>query len=114
MIQNLTPHPVILYRGEEIVETLLPSGVVPRAQQTDRRVGELEVKPGLVVDVVTTEYGAPSGLPEAQKGTYLVVSVLTAQAAKSAGRTTEDLLVPSDPVRSPDGKIIGCRRFARI
>lgn len=114
-IINLTPHPVVVCdeAGKPVV-TFQPTGKVARARQIDTKVGELEVVTGFKVDVVSTSYGEPEDLPAPQDGIYYVVSILTAQAAKASGRTIEDLLITSDPVRGPDGKIIGCKKFAHI
>jgi len=132
-ILNLTPHPVVVLVDDpngvvvgftgvaprvtevrcRVVALLVPTGTVARAQQVDCKVGELVVGfGGEVVELVMTTYGTPEGLPELEEGTYLVVSILTAQAAKAAGRSTADLLITSDTVRDVVGKIVGCRKFA--
>jgi len=69
---------------------------------------------GCAVPLVTSRYGEPTDLPAPEDGTYYAVSILTAQAAKAAGRSTSDLLVTSDPVRDAAGKIAGCRKFALV
>ena len=45
---------------------------------------------------------------------YYVVSTIAAEAARRAGRTTEDLLVPGQQLRDDAGRIIGCRSLARV
>jgi len=132
-IVNLTPHPVIIVRDDpegantgfvgvgpatkeikySVVETIAPAGPVARARQTDENVGEVKVN-GHAVPLVTSKYGDPTDLPAPEEGTYYVVSILTAQAAKAVGRSTSDLLVTSDPVRDATGKIVGCRKFAIV
>ena len=65
--------------------------------------------------LIPTVFGATSALPEPQDGgDYLVVSIITAQAAKAFGRSVKDLLITSDPVRDAAGKIVGCRKFALL
>jgi hypothetical protein len=114
-IINLTPHAVNLVDADgNAVATYEPTGTIARAAQTDIKVGEVEVAPGVNVDVVNTSFGEPTDLPDPVEGIYLVVSILTAQAAKAHGRQVDDLLVTSDPVRSSEGRIIGCKRFARV
>lgn len=114
-IVNLTPHAVNLIGAEgETLAVFAPTGTIARAAQTDITVGQVEVAPGVSVDVVSTSFGDPTDLPDPAEGTYYVVSILTAQAAKAAGRSTSDLLVTSDPVRGDDGRIIGCRRFSVV
>lgn len=114
-LRNLTPHTIHLVSeedGEPIAE--FPSEGVVRAQQTDVTVDEIQVG-GHTVKVVTSNYGTPDGLPGPLSDVMLIVSVVTAQAAKAAGRTTDDLLITSGPVREEgSGRIIGCTRFARI
>jgi hypothetical protein len=109
-IHNLTPHPLVVCDADgNACVTILPSGILPRCQQTDRKVGELELE-GVTVDIVETVFGEISDLPEPEPRVFLVVSAVTAQAAR--GRS--DLLIPSDPVRDSEGRVIGCRRFARL
>lgn len=115
IVINLTPHEVNLVDNEgNPVAAFEPTGTIARAAQKDVKVGAVEVAPGINVDVVNTTYGEPTDLPQFKEGTYYVVSILTAQAAKAHGRTTSDLLVTSDPVRNDEGRIIGCKRFARL
>ena len=107
---NLTPHAVNLVDTDSVViMTIPPSGTVARATQSDVHVGEIEG-----VEVVKTTFGEPIDLPAPQEGVWLVVSLATASAAQASGRTTSDLLLTSGPVRDTDGRIIGCRRFARL
>lgn len=132
-IVNLTPHPVIVVRDDpdgpftgsvgtgpatkeikySIVDEIKPAGPVARARQTDEVVGDVQVN-GYAVPLVTSRYGEPTDLPAPEDGTMYIVSIITAQAAKSAGRTTKDLLITSDPVRDSAGKFIGVRKFALI
>ena len=130
-IMNLTPHSVIVLRDDaegaivgttgfgpaakeskfSLVAEYKPVGKVARAAQKDELKGELEID-GHKVPVIKTIFGEPTDLPEAEEGTMLIVSILTAQAAKAAGRKGDDLIITSDPVRDAAGKIIGCRKFA--
>lgn len=109
MIKNLTPHAVTIIAADGTVDRTIPSDGVARAAQMMKPVGVLD---GItLVDMV---YGAPVDLPSPQDGTFLIVSALTAQAAKAAGRPTDDLLLPADAVRDEAGRIIGCRALARV
>lgn len=132
-IMNLTPHSVVVLRddpeGDVVgftgvgpaakegkfskVAEIAPTGVVARARQIDEVVGELELG-GYAVPLVTTRFGEPTDLPIPADDTYYVVSIITAQAAKTSGRTTRDLLITSDPVRDAAGKFVGVRKFALI
>jgi hypothetical protein len=105
VIVNLTPHDIHLYRGDELVETIVSSGTA-RVSVRSEKVGEIGGFP-----ISKNFYGEIIGLPDPQPGIYYVVSALVAQAA--AGRR-DDLLVVNDTVRDQEGRIIGCRGFARI
>ena len=128
-LRNLTPHKICLYRVQDTVLgtddnqyhpntgarpfCTLPSEGHARAGQGEDMKGTITVGREAVPVFVKT-YGEPIGLPDPEDGTLLIVSTLTAQAAKRAGRDTSDLLVPAHPVRDKDGAIIGCAGFARI
>lgn len=105
MIFNLTPHDINLYRGDELVETIVSCGAA-RVSVRSEIIGEINGYP-----ISKNFYGEIIGLPEPQPGVFYVVSALVAQAA--AGQRT-DLLVVNDTVRDQEGRIIGCRGFARI
>ena len=110
MIKNLTPHRVAIVGADGAeVAVYPPSGLVARAAQADQPVGTVEG-----IEVVRTTFGAPTDLPDPEEGTWLIVSLATANAAKATGRTTDDLLLTSSPVRDDSGRIVGCRRFATL
>lgn len=108
IIRNLTPHDVIIYNDDgEIIAHYPPEGSVARAQQSMIPYGEVN---GIVV--TKTTFGATENLPAPEDGVFLIVSQITASAAKAEGRSVDDLLLTSDTVRDETGKIIGCRKFA--
>nr|DAF27344.1 MAG TPA: hypothetical protein [Caudoviricetes sp.] len=108
-IINLTPHAINIVDkdGNKIVD--LPSEGEARAVQTNISIGSLGDIP-----LVKTEFGEPIGLPEPAENTFYVVSAITANAAKIAGRTTDDLLLTAETVRNEKNQIIGCRALAKI
>ena len=106
-IRNLTPHTVNVVDENGITVMELPSEGNARATQSAITVGIIEG-----VEIVRMAFGEPAGLPDPEKGVFLVVSRITAEAAKAFGRTTNDLLLTADPVRDGEGRIIGCRRFS--
>jgi len=112
-ILNLTPHEVKVIDGDGNVVLSIPSSGEARATQTDEVVGSLELE-GQTVAVVSTVFGEVTDLPEPTEGVRIVVSIITANAARSQGRATDDLLLTSGPVRDSEGRIIGCTRFARV
>ena len=65
------------------------------------------------IPLVEVQYGRLEGLPRPSLGVYLVVSAITAQAARAQGRDTSDLLLTTGLVRDAEGRIVGCTAFAR-
>ena len=132
-ILNYTPHEInvrrvdaqpvkplrIVTEGDQesmISSTLLvsfPSVGIARVDSISPVDGFIEVD-GYVIEVVKTTYGVITNLPEPRDDTFLIVSLIVAKAAMDSDRTTSDLLVPSDPVRDAEGRVIGCTRFARL
>ena len=128
-LRNLTPHKICLYRVQDTVLgtddnqyhpntgarpfCVLSSEGHARAGQGEDMVSTIDIQ-GVTVPVFAKTYGAPVGLPAPECGTLLIVSTLTAQAAKRAGRDTSNLLVPAHLVRDKEGRILGCQGFARI
>ena len=72
-------------------------------------VGEIES-----ITVVKTEFGEVLGLPVSAEVVTYIVSRITVEAAQAQGRSTDDLLTTSGAVRDSQGRIIGCRAFARL
>lgn len=108
-VVNLTPHEVTVFDDDDTVIKTYPSEGLARARQTNVIVGCLDGTP-----VVRTEFGEVDGLPEPAEDTVYIVSIITVNAAKAHGRSTDDLLVTSGPVRNDRGQTIGCRAFARV
>ena len=108
-IVNLTPHEVKVLDDDDNVIATFPSVGVARARQHDVPAGEIESIP-----VVKTEFGEASGLPEPTEDAVFIVSRITVEAARAQGRTTDDLLTTSGAVRDDQGRIVGCRAFARL
>ena len=106
-IRNLTPHMVNVVDENGITIMELPSEGNARATQKAVIVGIIEG-----IEIVKMTFGEPVDLPAPEKRVFLVVSRITAEAAKAFGRTTNDLLLTADPVRDSEGRIIGCRRFS--
>lgn len=63
------------------------------------------------IKVNSTSFGEVEGLPEPQEGTIFIVSALVAQALRGV---RDDLVIPDDTVRDEQGRIIGCKSFARV
>lgn len=106
-VVNLTPHTVTVVGNNG--NRVFPSVGVARATQTATPVGSIDG-----IELVTMTFGTTEGLPAPVNGITYIVSVITANAAKAEGRTTDDLVITADPVRDEAGRIIGCRRFARV
>lgn len=109
MIKNLTPHCVTVVDSNNNIVAEYPSEGIARAIQSAEHVGELEG-----IELVRMTFGHTENLPAPQADVYLIVSVVTANAAKAEGRSTDDLLITADPARDENGRIIGCRKFALV
>lgn len=123
MILNYTPHTIDVYRRQDVIPDtgrgfvarhgrgpvyVLPSAGVARAASSESPAGTVDGIP-----LVEVQYGRLEGLPRPSLGVYLVVSAITAQAARAQGRSTDDLLLTTGLVRDADGRIVGCTAFAR-
>lgn len=129
MIRNLTPHGVILLRedpeGEitgylgygtqaaprrfRVIDTFPTEPEGPaRAVASTRVVGGFGEHG---IPLTHTSYGAPENLPDPELWTQLIVSLITAQAARAHGRSTGDLLILGETVRDAAGGILGCTSF---
>lgn len=104
-IVNLTPHDInIIGEIGEVVQTFPASGELARCSVSREQVDAINSVP-----VNRTVFGEVTGLPEQQEGVVYIVSALVAQATKR-----DDVLIPDDAVRDEQGRIIGCRAFARV
>lgn len=116
-IVNLTPHTVrLLDVAGDVVAEWGSSGEV-RASTERVQVSSVTVaEDGGVVEVPVYEvrFGRVEGRPELVPDTYYIVSRIAAEAMRAAGSSTDDLLIPDDLVRGPDGQPVGCRGFARL
>ena len=102
-IVNMTPHDVVMYGNDNRAFRTFPaSGKLIRLSQRNETVGDIDGIPTIKV-----VFGEPEGLPEYDPDIVYIVSAFV----KSALPDRTDLVVPSDPVRDPDGRIIGCRAF---
>lgn len=102
-IVNMTPHDVVMYGNDNRAFCTFPaSGKLIRLSQKNEIVGDINGIPTIKV-----VFGEPKGLPEYNPDIVYIVSAFV----KSALPDRVDLVVPSDPVRDPDGRIIGCRAF---
>lgn len=108
-IINLTPHTVNICTEDGDIECSFKSEGVARASQVAVPFGDVNG-----IELVEMRFGPTVDLPDPEAGTVLIVSAITASAAKAEGRSTDDLVLTADTVRDKDGRIVGCRRFARV
>jgi hypothetical protein len=107
-LMNLTPHEVVLVRGETRL-VVPPSGTVARVA-SDRRVAATIEVDGLRVPINEVVFGQVENLPDPAEGVFYVVSALVARALPER----QDLLVPDDTLRDERGQIVGARALARV
>lgn len=117
-IHNMTPHLITIVVGG--VSVSFPSEGIIRATQRDEQVGEVETdlvvgagSAGFTIPVFKSTFGAPEGVPEKLDGIY-IVSSLAFQSLKAAGYDMSHFVVPSGTIRDEQGRIVGCKGFARI
>lgn len=118
-IHNMTPHTVsVIVNG---VRVDFPSEGVIRASQHDEQVSEVVTdlkigeagSAGFTIPVFKSTFGAPEGVPAVLDGIY-IVSSLAYQSLKAAGYDMEHFVIPSGTIRDEQGRIVGCKGFARI
>jgi len=115
---NLTPHAIHLYitpAGAFANPCVIKSDGIARATEI---VEPLEALHWCVfgdcgmhdnVQLVRKRFGSVEGLPDPMPSVAYIVSQVVADACPDR----DDLLVPHDMVRDEQGRIIGCRGFAR-
>lgn len=102
-IINMTPHVVtVVDDNGNIVMSIEPESTPARCQSSREVAFSIE---GISVNI--TKFGRIENLPEPEKGRWIVVSRIVAEAAKR-----DDLIVPDETVRDNEGKILGCKSFA--
>ena len=118
-IHNMTPHTITLV--VDGVSVSFPSEGVIRASQRDVKVDEVETNinlgnssAGFTIPVFSSPFGAPENVPTLKDDAVYIVSSLAFQSLKAAGYDMSKFVVPSGTIRDAEGKIIGCKGFARI
>ncbi len=103
---NLTPHPVTIINAANVVVVEFPSEGVVRAAHRS-----VEQAPVAGVPTARLELAALKDLPEPVRGVVLIVSLVTAHAARASKRRCHDLLVPGPGIRDASGTVLGCRQL---
>lgn len=104
-IINLTPHELVIFNSEGEQIKRIPSSGVVRVKEENTEIGEL-----FGIPIYKKEYTESEGLPDPVPNTYYFVSIIVAQANKNRN----DLLLSSDLVRDENGRILGCKSFAKL
>jgi hypothetical protein len=102
-IINLSPHDLVIYKGDNKINTI-PSSGNARVEEEKTKTGEINGVP-----VYKKSYSKVKGLPTEQEDTYYYVSSLVA-----ANSDRDDLLVPGEFVRDENGRIFGIKSFAQL
>jgi hypothetical protein len=106
LLVNLTPHPVTIIDERNAVVVEFPSRGLARAVQV-----KVSTDPVAGIPTSRMELTHVEALPEPAKGVLLIVSLITANAARELGRQCHDLLVPGPGIRNESGGVIGCREL---
>jgi len=103
-IINLTPHELIIYKDNEVIEKISSSGIV-RVKEENEAIGKINGIP-----LYKKKYIKSEGLPEPQKDTLYFVSLIVSQVNPKR----QDLILSSDLIRDKNGRILGCSSFAKL
>ena len=103
-IVSLLPH-VTSVVVDDSVTFIDPSGTVARCTQTEEVIGSVDGIP-----LTRQTFGAVTGLPEPEEGTWFLVSRMVAAAVPDR----HDLLIPGPLVRDDRGVVVGCRGLSVI
>lgn len=105
---NLTPHTINWYKQNgEVME--IPSSGLLRCKVESKLQEAID---GL--QIYRNTYSFEDVLPEEEQGTYYIVSSIVANAVKELKLDRDDIIVVNDSVRDENGRIVGCKSFARI
>lgn len=104
MLKNLTPHEVKIFK---LVGTAPDLDLIIEAGEEVARVSCEYMKVDKTVEGVNlyrTIFGEVTGLPDYEKGTYLLVSTMVREALP----LRKDLVSPGQLLRNDKGEVIGC------
>jgi len=103
---NLTPHPITILDEQNRVVKEIPSHGIARARQS-----HVPGNPVVGIPTARVKVSSIEKLPEPAHGVLLIVSLVTATAAKAVNRWCGDLLVPGPMQRDEHGVVLGCREL---
>jgi len=115
MLVNLTPHPITIHDGGNVV-TIAPSGTVARVATTSTEKYWIEAGHGVTPMLQVTQFGEVVDLPEPKKDTFLIVSGIVLSALREQGSNRQDVIAPATgpkdgAIRNDAGQITGVTRF---
>ena len=108
-IINLTPHDINFVGATIDGDIVFPSAGIARAEEITEQLDAIWDGYNRF-PVVKKKFGRVSNLPEQQKNTFYIVSVIVANALPERS----DLLIVSETVRNEKGQIMGCKSFAHV
>jgi len=109
-IVNLTPHDIVIIpQPGDTPIVIPPSGTVARLTEHTKSAGTLN---GVIPVTVRNFEDKIEGLPERERNTVYITSMLVADAAWAAGRS--DVYCPGEAVRDSTGRIIGAKSLCAI
>jgi hypothetical protein len=105
---NLTPHDIVLIVGDDRV--VIPrSGNILRLPESISESETVNYDGREILLVTKTLQIADARALPVVTNRYYIVSLPIAQAIARS-----DFLVPDDPIRDSEGRVVGCKRLARI
>jgi hypothetical protein len=116
-MRNYTPHTIHIYEGNNLSMSITSEGVA-RASVVAEPFGYITTQPSAMdlegqIPLYSTKFGKLEGLPESLKN--INESIIVSNIAYEAGvrEGWENLVVPHDLVRDDQGRVIGCKSFAK-
>ena len=107
---NLTPHDLVVYTTPGSSVKIPASGAVARVTTELSPLPPIKYLDGTTVPVNRTKFGEVDGLPPETNQKGYVVSRIVFEAVK---HRRLDVFAPGEPVRDPQGRVIGCRGLSR-
>ena len=106
---NLTPHQVNYIERGEVKLSISGCNNPPRVEEQINGQEHLEVEGRYNIKIHNAKNVFVKNLPEEQENTYYIVSRIIAEYSDR-----EDLLVPHEFIKNPEGEIIGCKSFKKV
>lgn len=103
---NLTKHHINVVRKDGKIETIEPSGTIARVRSDQAKLEEING-----FEILQTEWGTVTGVPDSKDGVYLITSSLVAMALPDRRDIITPNTHPTSAVRDGDGNTLAVKSF---